>query len=256
MSIFKTIAVIFGGSDFENNREKEIKKFALEILSEKNEKINDNNAKKIIYDLCKDLMKNDISRYNKLTKTYFCTQISLESFSDKVYKEVVKELDNNFRFNIATNNSNNIKKSYEQYKKDYFYTKIVGVTIGSRQEHIKKILEGSKLRLCREKYNKYDRNAIAVYSGINHIGYLSKKVASSLATNMDKYGSDYYCCIVEKITGGNEYNLGVNVKIICNYDTENFINSQIEDYSMIKKSSYNYDEDGSFCLDNEGVAGL
>lgn len=46
MWIFKTIAVIFGWNDFENNREKEIKKFTLEILSGKNEKINDNNIKK------------------------------------------------------------------------------------------------------------------------------------------------------------------------------------------------------------------
>jgi hypothetical protein len=93
-----------------------------------------------------------------------------------------------------------------------FYSKIAGVTIGDRQQFIKKYLhEGDRLIVVREYNNAYDANAIALYAGNYQVGYFPKKVAELLAPQMD--AGSRVDAFVATITGGGENYLGVNIEI-------------------------------------------
>ena len=71
--------------------------------------------------------------------------------------------------------------------KFFIDTKIAGVTFEGRQKYVAKEDVGDRLYLRREKDNKYDPNAIAVYSAKQkkQLGYVPATVAKSLATVMD-----------------------------------------------------------------------
>lgn len=132
---------------------------------------------------------------------------------NKIFKNIFNRTDGN---NETTKGGyepiNKEVKIYQKNQYRSFYTKVVGVTIDNRQAIIKNLKIGEKLNLVREKYNKFDSNAIAVYSNEKQIGYLPKERAKAISPYMDK--GKRYSCYIENITGGGEYNIGVNIKIV------------------------------------------
>ena len=66
-------------------------------------------------------------------------------------------------------------------------TYIAGVIFEDRQSYIKVLKVGYKLWLIREPSNQFDQNAIRILdSKKNHLGYIPKKIASTLAYEMDR----------------------------------------------------------------------
>lgn len=55
----------------------------------------------------------------------------------------------------------------------------------SRQEVIKKLVQGDVLELRREPENRYDTNAISAWIGGEQVGYISKHLAEILAPEVD-----------------------------------------------------------------------
>ncbi|MGL5417342.1 MAG: HIRAN domain-containing protein [Clostridium sp.] len=103
----------------------------------------------------------------------------------------------------------NVEKQ-KVYFENELYTKVVGVTFEGRQRLVPKCRSGSKLRLVREKNNPYDENAIAVYNGLEQIGYIRRELAMELAKKID---SGTICnAYVSEVTGGyNGKSYGVNI---------------------------------------------
>ena len=91
-------------------------------------------------------------------------------------------------------------------------TKIVGVTFGNRQALIRKLGKGESLELVREPKNSFDSNAVAIKKGKDHLGYVKRELASSLAREMD--AGHLFTVVVSSITGGG-YNTshGANIRI-------------------------------------------
>ena len=96
--------------------------------------------------------------------------------------------------------------------KTKFPTKLVGVTFGNAQQIIPSLVSGMQLKPIRESDNIYDNNAIAVFFGNHHLGYLSKAISKKLAPLMDE-GAEILIKVIN-ITGGSDgYNYGVNVSL-------------------------------------------
>jgi len=94
-----------------------------------------------------------------------------------------------------------------------FYTKVVGVSFEGRQDRIRALEPGGRLRLHREPTNPHDPHAIQVLTEAGEqIGYLSAKLAARLAPSVDS--GVRYLATISDITGGTEErHLGVNVHI-------------------------------------------
>lgn len=94
-----------------------------------------------------------------------------------------------------------------------FHTKVVGVTFEGRQRYVRQTREGERLKLERDRYNEYDRNAIKVInSSGNTLGFISKELASDMAPQMDR--GIIYTATVSNITGLNPgENMGVNILV-------------------------------------------
>jgi hypothetical protein len=169
--------------------------------------------------------------------------------------------------------SNNpvIPKVNEPKAHEGFFLKLTGVTIGKRQENIKKIKSNDELIYLREPLNPYDKNAILIKTkdGLD-LGYIPKLNNSQLAENIDK--GIKYRISVSVVTGtGNEYR-GVNVYILqenqnlksnqsnnpistqrstrsfvesIDFDTP-FLNFDNDDYSSIENSLADSDDDGGY----------
>lgn len=82
----------------------------------------------------------------------------------------------------------------------------------SRQDIIKRLALGLPLRLVREKNNKYDSNAIAVYSNAGCIGYVSKKNAVWIAPLIDE-GNDLFASIADIFPDNYEGDFFLNVLV-------------------------------------------
>lgn len=74
--------------------------------------------------------------------------------------------------------------------------KVVGVTFDGRQEIIKQLTQKDIVTLRREPTNKYDTNAIAVFTEKGQVGYLAKDYSSILAPMMDA-GTQFSATIAE-----------------------------------------------------------
>jgi hypothetical protein len=109
-----------------------------------------------------------------------------------------------------------------------FYTKVVGVTFENRQDFIKLLSTGQKLQLIREPDNSYDSNAIAVYSEVQKLGYISRNIAKQLATDIDcGFRTDVQ---VEKITNHDFSLFGVNIRVAL-YCPDEDKDKRINDFS-------------------------
>lgn len=127
-----------------------------------------------------------------------------------------------------------------------FYTKVVGVTFYNRQQYVKQCYNGQQLDLIRDKFNPYDKNAIAIYAGDNQVGFLSKELAQKLAPKMDV--GTKFDCYVESLTGGtdnNNYGLNIRIKNLSNkyqdISSSNYYNHHDQD-SYNDNCQWNYDD--------------
>lgn len=98
------------------------------------------------------------------------------------------------------------------------YSKIAGVSFDNRQQYIKDLKVGDRLKVIRFQNIAGFQNSLALFDD-RQIGFIKKELADNFATLID-YGiiPEVY---VSAITGGeNGYYYGVNIKIVINYDTE------------------------------------
>jgi hypothetical protein len=122
----------------------------------------------------------------------------------------------------------------------YVYRKVrlAGVTYENRQSLLARMSIYDKLSIRRDRNNRYDRNAIGVYTSQNqNIGWVPKDIATYLAPIMDS-GTNLSVKVLKKI-GGNGYNFGLEV-IISN-DAEKLKVTPIDEAtpsSTHKSSSY------------------
>lgn len=107
-------------------------------------------------------------------------------------------------------------ESFEEYfetdKTNVIFSKIVGTSF--RGNDLTELSKEAQLTLKREPENQFDSNAIAIYSDVDHIGYIKKELAAELAPKMDK-GTKITAKISE-ITGGTEdkKNIGINIRLV------------------------------------------
>lgn len=74
--------------------------------------------------------------------------------------------------------------------------KVVGVTFEGRQEIIKQLNKNDVITIRREPSNRFDINAIAVWSEKGQVGYIGKDYATILAPMMDA-GTKFEATIAE-----------------------------------------------------------
>ncbi|MDO5398564.1 MAG: HIRAN domain-containing protein [bacterium] len=95
--------------------------------------------------------------------------------------------------------SESLKRAWSIIKAKKLYTKISGVTFGSRQTALKRLEKYArekaeiKTSLVRESDNKADPSAIKIMVAVNgsaeyHLGYVPADIAALLAPIMDKLG--------------------------------------------------------------------
>lgn len=62
------------------------------------------------------------------------------------------------------------------------------------REHLKSLGAGDELEVKRDADNKYDANAIGLWHGGHHLGFVAKEVAEEIAPLMDE-GMEFRCFI-------------------------------------------------------------
>lgn len=82
----------------------------------------------------------------------------------------------------------------------FFHTKVVGVSFEGRQDTIAGLREGAVLQLVREPEHEKDPNALAIFYGGLHLGYVRAAIAKHLAPLID--AGARYRAKVENLTGG------------------------------------------------------
>ena len=96
------------------------------------------------------------------------------------------------------------------------------------------IQPGEKLTVIRDKYNKYDSNAIALYYRTAQLGHISKELAEQFAIALDNRTASMDVYVTE-ITGGEcqfdmitqaakKKQYGINIKIVVTHNREALAN--------------------------------
>lgn len=130
-----------------------------------------------------------------------------------------------------------------------FYTKVIGVTFENRQNYIRALAVGDKIKLVKAKYSNDGGDAVKVIdSRGNHIGFLSKELSAEIVPSMER--GFLYRASVSSITGREYNNLGVNLCIEEYIDTPQS-NSDKKNIGNISNSSAPeypdyYDEDDCY----------
>ena len=93
------------------------------------------------------------------------------------------------------------------------FSKVAGVTYGDRQAMLTYVSKGLQLRAVREPGNPYDFNAIKILNGYQHLGYISKDLAATIAPLLDSGKNDIEV-IAQEVTGQEKGIYGLNIKII------------------------------------------
>ena len=71
------------------------------------------------------------------------------------------------------------------------------------------------MKLVREPNNPFDKNAIAVYCGVNQRGYIGAQLAKYIAPRID--AGKKYQCFVSAVTGGDDgakYGANITLEVI------------------------------------------
>lgn len=99
--------------------------------------------------------------------------------------------------------TNSVAEAKQTSSVQNYETAIVGVKFDnddgtSRRDYLRRCVVGGALSLMREPQNKYDSNAVAVYTppGVQ-VGYLGKFLAKTIAASMD--AEQVHDCIIKKI---------------------------------------------------------
>ena len=80
----------------------------------------------------------------------------------------------------------------------FIKTKVVGVSY--RQEAVAGCVEGQSLELVRDERNRHDRNAIGVFAGGAHIGFVPSDINDGFALYLDSGRS--IDAEIEAVVGG------------------------------------------------------
>lgn len=145
------------------------------------------------------------------SNNYGTSSASYSSTNSNANSNSVKDSYANSTPNYRSETHQDIEKQITQQKDYDFYTKVAGVTFENRQQYVRQCIAGQSLDLIRDKFNPYDKNAIAVYAGNDQVGFISQDIAEELAPKIDngkKYG-----CMVQSVTGGSEKIYGLNIKV-------------------------------------------
>lgn len=67
-----------------------------------------------------------------------------------------------------------------------FTVKVAGVSKDNRKQFVDELYENQSILAVRERDNAYDRNAIALYAGLNKIGFIPKDTAEKIAQKVDR----------------------------------------------------------------------
>jgi hypothetical protein len=111
-----------------------------------------------------------------------------------------------------------VESPYGPRESGSFFTKVAGVTFEGRQRIVARCSVGERLTLIRDPRNRHDPGAIKVLrSNGEQLGFIPSDVSrggdpSGLAFQMDR--GDRFQCRIKDLTGGDGYNLGVNIEII------------------------------------------
>lgn len=136
-------------------------------------------------------------------------------------------------------------------EKDFFHTKIVGVTFEERQKLVQQLKVGEELHLRREPDNPVDKNAIQIVKEDGRqVGYLKAKLAKHLAKHLDK-GLEYLVTVtdVSSIEGGDTTgaNILVEKKGVEREDQEHIENTELRD-ALSRKSDAEVFNEIKSCL--------
>lgn len=113
--------------------------------------------------------------------------------------------------------------------------KVVGVTFEGRQEIIKQLNKSDIITLRREPTNKFDTNAIAVWSEKGQVGYIGKDYSSILAPMMDA-GTQLEATIatVDEYKGTHYVHIMINeVDILTTGDIYRDYEDQVKDSTQL-----------------------
>jgi len=111
-----------------------------------------------------------------------------------------------------------VESPYEPHESGSFFTKVAGVTFEGRQRIVARCSVGERLTLIRDPRNRHDPGAIKVLrSNGEQLGFIPSDVSrggdpSGLAFQMDR--GDKFQCRIKDLTGGDAYNLGVNIEVL------------------------------------------
>jgi len=103
----------------------------------------------------------------------------------------------------------------EKFKNNAFFSKIKGVTIGNRQQHIRNLKKADKLYPLFEDDNKFDPNAIKLFADeamVIDLGYISKDLVGDLR-KFKKNKIDFEIRVTE-VTGLKKPTQGCNILIV------------------------------------------
>ena len=116
------------------------------------------------------------------------------------------------------------QKAWKMARQSKFFTKAVGVTVGNRQEALKRLAkygqELVRVYLVHESGNPADANAVAVVvavvgKGEYKVGYIKAEYAALMARVIDKVGGRLEATL-ENITGGGgvkRYGLNISYSL-------------------------------------------
>lgn len=113
--------------------------------------------------------------------------------------------------------------------------KVVGVTFEGRQEIIKQLNKNDIITIRREPTNKFDTNAIAVWSEKGQVGYIGKDYASILSPMMDA-GTKFEATIAELDEYKNTHYIHILINEVDILDTGNIYSdyeSQVKDSTQL-----------------------
>lgn len=113
--------------------------------------------------------------------------------------------------------------------------KVVGVTFEGRQEIIKQLNKSDIITIRREPTNRFDTNAIAVWSEKGQVGYIGKDYASILSPMMDA-GTKFEATIAELDEYKGTYYIHIFINEVDVFDTGNIYGdyeSQVKDSTQL-----------------------
>ncbi len=139
------------------------------------------------------------------------------SSSEDNYKNFAKTFENitietgNFTGNIIDKIISFISSNFSSYKFKNIHTEMEENLTKDKDSYLKKCKVGETLRLEYEKFSLYKPNSIAVYKGLEHLGYLTEESSKIL---IPLFNEGYtFKGEIEKVIKGKK-GRGYNLKIL------------------------------------------